>query len=289
MRKPLAAISAVIVLSIYLLTWVQPAQADVVYTEILKGPRQAKATETPIKSQVYLNEKALRRELQGDSDPAPPDEYFSSTIDGSGYPRLEILRLDQAMMWTRDGSGELKKHSLKSGPALVSKARLAKMQDLADIEIISSQPVLRRTGLKKKVNEYMCDHIFATITCDAKNRKTGETGTLVLMNDLWVARNVPGQNEIRSYLKALGGLYGLPEYFCPDAALFAKALPKQAVQMGELMSQVAGVPVSATMTAKFKKKSGGQVVGSDLLYSLTTDMMDIETIAYSPNYYELPR
>jgi hypothetical protein len=289
MRKPIAAGPAVMLLFICLLTWVQPAQADVVYTEVLKGPKQAKATEPPVKSQIYLNHQASRREVQSPLDTAPPNEYFSSTIDGSGYPLLEILRLDKGMLWTKDASGELESYSLKSGPAMASKARLCRMKELADIEIISSQPVLRRTGLRKEVNDHMCDHIFATITCDARDRKTGDRGTLVLMNDLWVARNAPGMNEIRNYLKALGGLYGLPEYFCPDAALFAEALPEQAKQMGELVSQVQGLPVSATMTAKFKRKAGGETFRSDLLYSLTTEMLDIETVAYSPNIYELPQ
>jgi hypothetical protein len=289
MRKLFAAILAVTFFSISLLTCVQPAGADVVYTEVLRGPRRAKATEPPVKSQVYLNHKAMRRELQSEFDSAPPDEYFSSTIDGSGYPRLEILRLDEGMLWTRGASGRLESYSLTNWPALASKARLCRMKDLADIDVISSQPVLRRTGLRKEVNDYMCDHIFATITCDARDRRTGDRGTLILMNDLWVARDVPGTKEIRNYLRALGGLYGLPEYFCPDAALFAEAMPEQAVQMGELMSQVNGLPVSATMTAKFKRKGGGELYRSDLLYSLTTDMLDIETIAYSPNIYELPQ
>jgi hypothetical protein len=289
MRKLFAAIPAAIFLSIYLLTWVQPAGADVVYTEVLKGPRQAKGGDSPVKSQVYLNGRALRREVQSDFDNAPPDEYFSSTIDGSGYPRLEILRLDQGMLWARGPTGRLEKHSLRSGPAMASRARLARMQDLADIDIISSQPVLRRTGLRKEVNDHMCDHIFVTITCDARDKRTGDRGTLILMNDLWVARSVPGTDEIRSYLRALGGLYDLPEYFCPDAALFAEALPEQAQQMGELMSQVKGLPISATMTAKFKRKGGGETFRSDLLYSLTTEMLDVETIAYSPNIYELPQ
>lgn len=289
MRRPLAAALAAVLLSIFLMAWIQPASADVVYTEVLKGPRQAKTPEPPVKSQVYLNDKALRREVQSTHDTAPPDEYFSSTIDGSGYPMLEILRLDQGMLWTRSSAGQLNKHSLRAGPAPASKASLCNLRELADIEILSSQPVLRRTGLRKEVNNYMCDHIFATITCDARDRSTGDKGTLVLMNDLWVAREAPGTDEIRSYLKALGAMYGLPEYFCPDAALIAEALPEQAKQMGDLVSQVQGLPVSATMTAKFKKKAGDDVISSDLLYSLTTDLLDIETVAHSPNIYELPR
>ncbi len=288
MRMSLAAMSALLVLAVSLLSWAQPARADVVYTEVLKGPRGADGSGPPVESQVYLNGKALRREAQSAQDSGPPSEYFSSTTNSAYYPRLEILRLDQNLLWSKSASGVAEKQPM---PRYVppAKARLARMADLADLQIISSQPVLRRTGFKKKVNDHMCDHIFAVVTCEARDKSTGQTGTLVLMNDLWVAEDVPGTDEIRGFRRSLGQLYGMKEYFCPDAALFADALPEQAAQMGELMSQVKGLPVSTMMTAKFRKKLASGKSDTELLYSLTTDIMDVENIAYNPNVYELPR
>jgi hypothetical protein len=289
MRVSQAALSALLLLSIPLLMLTPPAQADVVYTEVLKGAGGAKSSNAPVKSQVYVNGKALRRETQSAQNANPPDAYFPSSAARSGYGGLEILRLDSGVLWTMTGSGQVERQALNGQASPSPKAKLARMADLADIQVLSSQPVLRRTGFMKDINGYRCDHLFATVTCEARDRSTGEKGTLILMNDLWVASDVPGAREIREFRQSLGQIYGLDEYFCPDAALFAEALPAQAKQLGELTARIDGLPVSSTMTAKFKTKTAAGKTQTDLLYSLATDMLDIETIAYSPNTYEMPQ
>jgi hypothetical protein len=289
MRVSQAALSALLLLSIPLLMLTPPARADVVYTEVLKGANGAKGSNAPLKSQVYVNGKALRREAQPAQNANPPDAYFPSSASNSGYAGIEILRLDSGVLWTTTNSGQVERQALNGREGPSPKARLARMADLADLQVLSSQPVLRRTGFMKDINGYKCDHLFATVTCEARDRSTGEKGTLVLMNDMWVASDVPGAGEIRQFRQSLGQIYGLDEYFCPDAALFAIAIPAQAKQLGELTARMDGLPVSSTMTAKFKTKTAAGKTQTDLLYSLATDMVDIETIAYSPNIYEMPQ
>lgn len=288
MRVSLVAVPALLLFCIPILGAIQPARADVVYTEVLRGPASSRGANRMVKSQVYVNGKAMRREAQPAHDSSPPDDLIPSSGQGSIDAMLELLRLDRGVLWMRNASGKVEKHALLNRPKPAPKARLSRMADLADIQVLSSQAVLRRTGFKKNINGYMCDHIFAIVTCDAKDRSTGDKGTLVLMNDLWVADDVAGSDEIREFRRSLGAIYGLEEYFCPDAALFAQAIPEQARQLGKMMYDVDGLPVSSTMTAKFKKSVNGKIK-TDLLYSLTTDMLDIEPLAYNPNIYELPK
>jgi len=262
------------------------ALADVVYTETLRGPVGENGPQHVVTSQVYLNESALRREVLPSQETAPPGEYIPQIAGASNSPRLEILRLDEGTLWISAG-GRLERHPIEEAGGRW--AGLSRLGDLADFEIISSRPVLRRTGLLRKVNGHKCDHVFATVTCDARNRKTGERGQLILMNEMWVAKDVPQAAEIRRFRQKLGQRYGLAEYFCPDAPLFLEAVPELAKQMGDLTAKVKGLPISSTMTAKFKKKESGETVRTELLYSLTTDITGIQTVPHSPNVYELPR
>lgn len=288
MRVSLVAVPALLLFCMPILGAIQPAQADVVYTEVIRGPASSRGANRMVMSQVYVNDKAMRREAQPAHDSGPPGDLIPSSGQGSINAMLEVMQLDRGILWMRNASGRVEKHLLSNRPNPAPKARLSRMADLADIQVLSSQAVLKRTGFKTNINGYMCDHIFAIVTCDARDRSTGDKGTLVLMNDLWMADDVAGTDEIREFRRSLGDIYGLREYFCPDAALFAQAIPEQARQLGKMMYDVDGLPVSSTMTAKFKKNVHGKME-TDLLYSLTTDMLDIEPLAYNPNIYEVPK
>ncbi len=289
MRVSQAALSALLLLSIPLIVTTPPTQADVVYTEVLTGARGTNNPDVPVKNQVYVNGKALRREAESKESSNPPDKYFPSSAWEPEYVGIEILRLDGGVLWTMSTSGQVETQALNGRAEPSPKAKLSRMGDLADMQILFSQPVLRRTGFTKNINGYKCEHLFATVTCEARSRISGETGTLILMNELWVAADVPGAREIKEFRQSLGQIYGLDEYFCTDAALFARALPAQAKQLGELAAQIEGLPVSSTMTAKFKTRTAAGKTQTDLLYSLSTDMLDIERIAHNPNMYELPQ
>ena len=78
MRMPLAVVPALLLLFLPLLGAVQPAQADVVYTEVLKGPASSRGASGQTLSQVYLNGKAMRREGQSGHDHVASDLHLGS-------------------------------------------------------------------------------------------------------------------------------------------------------------------------------------------------------------------
>jgi hypothetical protein len=236
-----------------------------------------------------VSDEAIRKEVL-------PRKTSSRRIQASiipsveGFlPSIEILRTDKNLAWNISPSGKLRSGKLRQ-VLLASKpvADPANLQALASLEFEDDRAVLRRTGFKKKINGYVCEHLFATVTSDVRNRRNGERGTLVLMCDLWVADNAPGAREIRSFQRSLGRSFGLDEYFCQDAALLVDVIPVQAVKMAELVRRVKGLTVSNTFTAKLRKKSGSRATRTELLYSLKSDLISIKTVRPDPRRFEPP-
>ena len=265
------------------------ARADVAYTEILgvAGSQHGRFLST--RSRVFVGDGAIRKETLP-KQKAKPRIQTTIVPNIEGFlPRIEIISKHKNLAWSISPSGRLRSGRLRQVVAEADPvAEPANLRALADLQLSQDRAVLRRTGFKKKINGYVCEHLFATVTSDVRNRRTGEEGTLVLMCDLWVADNAPGTRQIRAFRRSLGRAFGLEEHFCPDAALLAEVIPEQAAKLAELVAQVKGLPVSNTCTAKLRKNSPGGAGRTELLYALKSDLIDIKTVRSDPRRFEPP-
>jgi hypothetical protein len=266
-----------------------PARADVAYTEVLGVSKSQHGLLSSSRSHIFLTGEAIRKETL-------PRQKSSHRIQASIIPNIEgilpsieVIRTDQNLAWNISSNGRLRSGRLRQ-VLLASEpiAEPANLRALANLESELDRAVLRRTGFKKKINGFVCEHLFATVTSDVRDRRTGEKGTLVLMSDLWVAADAPGAREIRKFQVSLGRRFGLEEFFCQDAALLMDVIPDQAVKLAELVRQVKGLPVSNTFTAKLRKSSRSGATRTELLYSLKSDLISIKTVRSDPRRFEPP-
>jgi hypothetical protein len=265
------------------------ARADVAYTEILGVTGSQPGRFLSSRSRVFVGDGAIRKETLPRQKATPKIQTtIIPNLEGL-LPRIEIISKHKNLAWSISPSGRLRGGKLRQVMAQADPmAEPANLRALANLQVSNDRAVLRRTGFKKKINGYVCEHLFATVTSDVRDRRTGEEGTLVLMCDLWVADNAPGANEIRTFRRSLGRAFGLDEYFCADAALLAEVIPEQAAKLAELVAQVIGLPVSNTCTAKLMKSSGGRAGRTELLYALKSDLIDIRSVRSDPGRFEPP-
>jgi hypothetical protein len=288
---PRSRISILLPLSVLavLSSWTTPAWADVAYTEVLRVPESRQDPLHSSQSHIFLTDDAIRKETLPRQKSTPRIQAsIIPNIEGL-LPRIEVIRTDTNLAWNISPNGQIRSGRLRQ-VLLASEpiAEPANLRALANLESELDRTVLRRTGFKKKINGYVCEHLFATVTSDVRDRRTGEKGTLVLMSDLWVATDAPGAREIRKFHASLGRLLGLEEFFCQDAALIMDAIPDQAVKLAELVKQVKGLPVSNTFTAKLRKSSRGGATRTELLYSLKSDLISLKTVRPDPRRFEPP-
>lgn len=112
---------------------------------------------------------------------------------------------------------------------------------------------VRNTGAKKEFSGLGTSESILTLTMQATDQKTGQTGNLAMTNDLWLTPEIPGYNEVRDfnvrYAQKLGEVYG--SAMAPMlASMRSQMNPGQTQGLGEMAKEVSklkGVPIYTVM------------------------------------------
>jgi hypothetical protein len=112
---------------------------------------------------------------------------------------------------------------------------------------------VRNTGAKKEFSGLGTSESILTLTMQATDQKTGQTGNLAMNEDLWLAPEIPGYQEVRDfnvrYAKKLGEVYG--SAMAPMlASMQSQMKAGQSQGLGEMAKEVSklkGVPIYTVM------------------------------------------
>ncbi len=108
------------------------------------------------------------------------------------------------------------------------------------------------TGASKDVAGLASKESILKMTMQAKDRQSGQTGNIAIANDMWMAPEIPGYEEVRDFNKRFAAKMG--EMMAGTLPSFKSAMP--AMQPGMMsgmsdmvkeVSKLQGVPVSQTM------------------------------------------
>jgi hypothetical protein len=108
------------------------------------------------------------------------------------------------------------------------------------------------TGASKDVAGLSAKESILKMTMQAKDRQSGQTGNIAIANDMWMAPEIPGYDEVRDFNKRFAVKMG--EMMAGTLPSFKSVMP--AMQPGMMsgmsdmvkeMSKLQGVPVSQTM------------------------------------------
>jgi carbon monoxide dehydrogenase subunit G len=120
-----------------------------------------------------------------------------------------------------------------------------KNPDAANVDMqvkVSTTP----TGQTKDIDGLSAKEILLTMSLQGTDPKTGETGSMDVKSDMWMAR-VPGYEQVREVHKLIGEKLG----FVPGGSgLAAMQRPDLAKDMGELYKEIAkmdGMPVESVL------------------------------------------
>lgn len=108
------------------------------------------------------------------------------------------------------------------------------------------------TGATKDVAGLSAKESIMKMTMQAKDRQSGQTGSVALANDMWMAPEIPGYEEVREFNKRFAAKMG--DMMAGVMPAFRSAMPAMqpgmASGMSDMvkeMSKLQGVPVSQTM------------------------------------------
>jgi hypothetical protein len=110
---------------------------------------------------------------------------------------------------------------------------------------------VRNTGASKDVAGLTAQESILTMTMDATDQKSGQTGSLAITNDMYLAPEIPGYEEVRDFYKRYAIKMGMVMGGALNSQMMAMmqqpAAGKGLADMVEEMSKLKGVPVLQIM------------------------------------------
>jgi hypothetical protein len=108
------------------------------------------------------------------------------------------------------------------------------------------------TGATKQVAGLSSTESILKMTMDATNQQSGQTGSLAITNDMWMAPEIPGYGEVRDFNQRMAAKMG--DVFGGTSPSMSPSMfssqPGMSAGMGDMvkeMSKLKGVPVSQVM------------------------------------------
>lgn len=106
---------------------------------------------------------------------------------------------------------------------------------------------VRNTGVSKDVAGLAAQESILTMTADATDQKSGQTGSLAMTNDMYLAPEIPGYEEVRGFEKRYAVKLGtvLSPALTPQimGMMQQPAAGKGMADMVEEMAKLKGIPV----------------------------------------------
>jgi hypothetical protein len=118
----------------------------------------------------------------------------------------------------------------------------------------------KATGQTKTVNGLSAREVVMTLETDVTDKKSGQTGAMNIVNDIWNA-NVPGYDEVKAFHRKMAEKMGSIVSAALPAQMGAMARPEMMQGMAEVAKEMAkteGVPVQTVvkMTGSADDPSG---------------------------------
>jgi hypothetical protein len=129
----------------------------------------------------------------------------------------------------------------------------AKAEPVPNTTDMKFDVAVRNTGVQKEYRGLNTSESILTLTMQATDKSTGQSGNIAMTNDLWLTPEIPGYQEVREfnirYARKLGDVYG--SVAAPAVASMQSQMKPGSTQgMGEMakeISKLKGVPIYTVM------------------------------------------
>jgi hypothetical protein len=197
--------------------------------------KQARQAGEPIVSTVTIKGNRMVRANAMQTEIVDLDNETITTIDHT-HKTYTTMTFEQMRQQIADAisKGNAQKDKSDSTPANTD---------------LSFQVKVRNTGATKDVSGVNTSESILSMAMDATDKKSGQTGSLAITNDMWLAPEVPGYDEVREFHKRFAEKLGTVFGGSINPALLASqpGAGKAMADMVKEMSKLKGIPVLQVM------------------------------------------
>ncbi len=206
--------------------------------------KDARSITDPVNSTILVKGNRMARINPDSSEIIDLDQETITTIypDKKTYTVVTFQEMKQAM---EDAMKKAQQQQATKEPAPATTNNTPPPEMKFDVKVTN-------TGASKDVAGLAAKESILKMTMQAKDRQSGQTGNIAMANDMWMAPEIPGYEEVREFNKRFAVKMG--DMMAGVLPSFKSAMP--AMQPGMVsgmsdmvkeMSKLQGVPVSQTM------------------------------------------
>ena len=206
--------------------------------------KDARSITDPVNSTILVKGNRMARISPESTEIIDLDKETITTIypDKKTYTVVTFQEMKQAM---EEAMKKAQQQQASKEPAPPTTNNTPPPEMKFDVKVTN-------TGASKDVAGLAAKESILKMTMQAKDRQSGQTGSIAMANDMWMAPEIPGYEEVREFNKRFAIKMG--EMMAGTLPSFKSAMP--AMQPGMMsgmsdmvkeMSKLQGVPVSQTM------------------------------------------
>jgi hypothetical protein len=203
--------------------------------------KDAKKAMDPITSTVLVQGNRMARINPDRTEIVDLDKETITTIDHK-KKQYTVMTFEQMKQQLKEAQEKAKQEQAKAKPSQTqgNEAPPPKMDFKVNV---------RNTAATKNVAGLQTKESILTMQLEATDQKSGQTGSLAITNDMWMAPEIPGYGEVRDFnqrfARKMGMVFG--DVFKPSMAAMQPGSAEGMAEMVKEMSKLKGVPVMQVM------------------------------------------
>jgi hypothetical protein len=128
---------------------------------------------------------------------------------------------------------------------------------------------VRNTGIEKQVSGLQSKEAILTMTLNATDQKSQQTGSMAVTNDMWMVPEIPGYEQVRDFYVRMAEKMGM-------------MTPGVGLDMSKLLAQNPGATQAMTDMAKEMQKIKGVPIMQVMRMGTTTDGKPLPAASEAP-------
>jgi hypothetical protein len=202
--------------------------------------KQARQAGAPIVSTVAIKGNRMVRINPDSTEIIDLDAETITNID-TLKRQYTVITFAQMKQQIEAAAAKMKEQQAKSAPA-----NAPQQPSTTDV---SFKIHVRNTGQAKDVSGLSTSESIMTMNMDATDTSSGQTGSLAITNDMWLAPAIPGYEEVAEFYRKFALKMGTVFSSAINPAMLAQyqGASKGMADMAEEMSKLKGTPVLQVM------------------------------------------
>jgi hypothetical protein len=236
----------IIVLAVGLLVIPELVAADVVVKQ---------KTSATMAGGVIKSSGTITTAISGDKQRSDSEMKTKLVIVSSTVKTTDIMRLDKELVWNLDNKKKTytemtfaeMRAMLDSLQAEMQKAGEESGKDDEDYEVSPPEFKVEKTGKTATIAGYSCGEYIMTVITRAKDKKTGDTGSFTLHNQMWMTTDWAGQAEYEAFAVKMAQKMGFGRGM-ESAQTYLAMMGVGAEDLSTEMGKIGGFPMKQEMT-----------------------------------------